>query len=317
MTPLPTLTAFQRALQARRWPCRCALSLVLALTAAAACSKGEEGGGVADPPPPAVVGSASAPLAASPSGPAALPLRAPDEASLGDHPARAQILRGRELATRTAEELPAHVGNGFHCTSCHLAAGTAAGAAPWVGVAARYPLYRARSGREVTLAERVNDCFERSMNGRALPEESAEMQAMLAYMNWLSEGYPAGSRVEGQGIPRIRLDRAPDPARGKAHYDARCLACHGATGAGLSGPEGAYAFPALWGERSFNIGAGMARLHTAAGFIRHNMPLGAGNSLTEEEAWDIAGYVVFQPRPDLPGKEKDWPAGGKPEDARY
>ncbi|MFZ9888890.1 MAG: c-type cytochrome [Myxococcota bacterium] len=288
------------------------LSLFFVLAASAACSPGES----------TISGSPSgksttAPHASPSPVVEALPLRVPDEAALAGHPAQALIVRGRELALRTAEELPGYVGNGFHCTSCHLQAGTAAHAGPWVGVSSRYPVYRARSGREVTLAERINDCFERSMNGRALPEGGPEMEAMLAYMSWLSEGYPPNHRLEGQGMPRLRLPRAPDLVHGKALYDARCLACHGPTGAGVAVPDGSYAFPALWGERSFNIGAGMARHHTAAGFIRHNMPLGAGNSLTEEEAWDVAGYVVYQPRPDLAEKAKDWPQGGKPEDARY
>ena len=30
-----------------------------------------------------------------------------------------------------------------------------------------------------------------------------------------------------------------------------------------------------------------------------------------------AAFVTHQPRPDFPGKENDWPKGGKPVDARY
>ena len=76
-------------------------------------------------------------------------------------------------------------------------------------------------------------------------------------------------------------------------------------------------FPALWGPKSFNIGAGMARLKTAAAFIKINMPLGQDNTLTSQQAFDIAAYVLRQPRPDFIGKARDWPKGGKPEDAPY
>jgi len=47
------------------------------------------------------------------------------------------------------------------------------------------------------------------------------------------------------------------------------------------------------------------------------MPLGQGGSLSDQEAYDIAVYFIQQPRPDFPGKEQDWPQGGKPDDARY
>jgi thiosulfate dehydrogenase len=59
------------------------------------------------------------------------------------------------------------------------------------------------------------------------------------------------------------------------------------------------------------------RLHTAAGFIRHNMPLDRPGTLTDREAADVAAWVVSRPRPDLPGKELDWPNGDPPPDAAY
>lgn len=245
-----------------------------------------------------------------------LPLRVPDSTSIPADETGLRIRRGKVLAERTQEELPEHVGNGFHCTSCHLQSGTQANAAPWVGVRARYPQHRNRSGHQVNLEDRVNDCFVRSMNGTALAPDSEEMQSLLAYMDWLSIDYPPGAKVQGQGIPRLRIDRAPDEKRGESLYLQKCSACHGVDGAGLS-PGGVYAFPAVWGEKSFNIGAGMARLYTAAGFIRHNMPLGAAGSLSDDDAFDIAAYFAFRPRPDFARKDMDWPDGQRPLDARY
>jgi thiosulfate dehydrogenase len=143
------------------------------------------------------------------------------------------------------------------------------------------------------------------------------MSAILAYMWWLSKDVPTGMNVEGRGFQRIKPDRAPDVTRGKELYGEKCVACHGEDGAGQTGPEGAYMFPALWGPRSFNIGAGMARLNTAAAFIKSSMPLGQGGSLTNQEAYDIAAYFTQQPRPDFKKKSQDWPKGDKPPDARY
>ena len=71
------------------------------------------------------------------------------------------------------------------------------------------------------------------------------------------------------------------------------------------------------GPESFNIGAGMARLSNAAGFVKTNMPLGKGEMLTDADAIDVAAYFMRQPRPDFPAKLRDWPKGGKPDDAPY
>ena len=81
----------------------------------------------------------------------------------------------------------------------------------------------------------------------------------------------------------------------------------------------------VWGDESFNLGAGMARTYTAAAFIKQNMPmghntkfpLGQGGSLGDQEALDVAEYFAHMARPDFIGKDKDWPNGGKPKDARY
>jgi thiosulfate dehydrogenase len=67
------------------------------------------------------------------------------------------------------------------------------------------------------------------------------------------------------------------------------------------------------------------RTLTAAAFIKQNMPmghntqfpLGQGGSLGDQEALDVAEYFAHMARPDFVGKEKDWPNGGKPKDARY
>jgi cytochrome c len=44
-------------------------------------------------------------------------------------------------------------------------------------VSAFFPSYGARAGRAITLQERINGCFLRSMNGKPIPVESAEMKA--------------------------------------------------------------------------------------------------------------------------------------------
>ena len=186
----------------------------------------------------------------------------------------ASIRYGEKLVTQTQIYAKAYVGNGLNCTSCHLDGGRTPYASPWVGVWGVYPEYRSRNARVDTLEDRINDCFRRSMNGKALPIDSDRMRAIASYMWWLSKDVPTGVDVEGRGFAQIKLppEAQIDAARGKQLYAEKCSACHGANGDGQTGANGAYLFPALWGPKSFNVGAGMARLGNAAAFIRKNMP---------------------------------------------
>ena len=88
-------------------------------------------------------------------------------------------------------------------------------------------------------------------------------------------------------------------ARGQALYTEHCALCRGADGQGLL-VDGKPWFPPLWGPQSYNWGAGMSRLDLAAGFIKANMPLGNGNSLSDRQAWDVAYYVGSHERPQDP-----------------
>jgi thiosulfate dehydrogenase len=194
---------------------------------------------------------------------------------------------------------------------------------PLTGIWGQFPQYRGREGAVDTLEVRINGCMERSMNGRALPLESREMKAFSSYMRWLSTGVPAGAKLVGAGTMRIKEpDRAADPARGAQIYAQSCSACHGENGAGVRAQQAlGYQFPPLWGPDSFNNGAGMNRLLTAAAYAKHNMPLGTrfdAPLLTDEEVYDVAGYVVSQKRPQKAGLDKDYPVRlQKPIDTSY
>ncbi len=246
-----------------------------------------------------------------------VPLLVPGDETIPAGHAGELVRQGRLYATRTSEELPQLVGSDLHCTSCHLEAGTRGNAGPWVGLSSAYPMYRARAGREITLEERIDECFERSVNGKAPGKGSPVTRAFVAYIEWLSRDVPRGSEVLGRGFPRVERPPIVDPDNGRNVYAARCASCHGANGEGRRQADGSYQFPPLWGDRTFNIGAGMARLDTAAAFVRHDMPLGRPEPLTATDAYDVAAYFTEQPRPDYLPKSGDWPRGGKPPDARY
>lgn len=247
-------------------------------------------------------------------GPAPFALPADDSIPAG--PIGDAIKLGRSLIANTKKLLPANVGNGLNCGNCHLGGGTVALAGPYVGLWGVFPEYRDREGRINSLQERVNDCFRHSMNGVALAMDSDEMNAILMYIQWLSTGVPVGTPVAGRGMGTVDTSLKPDPARGLQIYAAKCASCHGAEGGGTPNPAGGYVFPPVWGDASYNIGAGMAHTYTAAAFIKHNMPLGQGGSLRDQEAVDVAEFVSHQPRPAYPPAEDDHARGNKPKDAR-
>lgn len=84
--------------------------------------------------------------------------------------------------------------------------------------------------------------------------------------------------------------------RGKEAYKVNCAICHAEDGGGQVDGD-AIIFPALWGDDSYNWGAGISRIFTLASFTKSNMPLGQPNSLSEQDAWDIAQYINSQERP--------------------
>jgi thiosulfate dehydrogenase len=241
---------------------------------------------------------------------------APDFALIDQEENGEQIAYGKDLIANTSyyfgpKGVIGHTSNGMNCQNCHLNAGTTVFGNNYGAVAATYPRIRPRSGLMEDIPKRVNDCFERSLNGSALEVESDEMKAIVAYMEWLGKDTPKGITPKGTGIYQLAyLDRAADPISGKNIYDSQCQLCHGADGQGkINGEGNSYTYPPLWGENSYNKGAGLFRLSRFAGYVYTSMPLGASASnpiLTEEQAWDVAAYINSLDRPNL-DISKDWP----------
>jgi thiosulfate dehydrogenase len=205
-----------------------------------------------------------------------------------------------------------YAGNRLACTNCHLDAGTRPFAVPLIGVVKRFPQYRGREDKIGTIEERVNGCMERSMNGQPLPAEGREMRAMIAYMEWLGRYTQEDGKIAGRGFVELGIpERAVDLEHGNSIFRTHCTSCHGDDGQGQRSPDGiGYTYPPLWGKDSYNNGAGLTRVLTAAQFIKGNMPLGTTYDqpvLTDAEAYDVAGFINQQQRPDKSNREADFP----------
>jgi thiosulfate dehydrogenase len=228
----------------------------------------------------------------------------PNIATVGDDEIGALVKYGYALFIDTANEIGPSVpdparrfsGNNLTCQNCHLQAGRQPYAMPLVGVWGQFPQYRAREGMVDTLGSRINGCMERSMNGRVLPNESREMRAFLAYMQWLSTDIPNGAKLVGAGTLRIKEPaRKADIGHGVQVYFRTCVACHGAAGVGAIAPllkSKNPSNPDVWAkERILPLRAPHATI--VWDFINRGMPLGREGTLTADEVYSLTAYLLF------------------------
>lgn len=241
----------------------------------------------------------------------------PPDTSAIPHSAEGRLIRyGRSLIAATAiyygpKGSIAREANGLNCQNCHLDAGTRPFANSFAAVASTYPKYRDRSGKVESIEFRINECLERSLNGKQIDSGCREMRAMVAYLIWVGQGVPRGIKPKGAGAEELPfLNREADTAKGRIVYQAKCQSCHGIQGEGvLNAAQTAYVYPPLWGEHSYNVSAGLYRISKFAAYIKSSMPFGATQAnpqLTDEQTWDVAAFVNTQPHP-FKFFKYDWP----------
>ncbi|ROM54454.1 c-type cytochrome [Pseudomonas rhodesiae] len=225
----------------------------------------------------------------------------PAEKDLPDNAYGKLVRQGYALFVDTKRLAPKFVGNGLNCSNCHLNQGRLANSAPLWAAYPMYPAYRKKNDKVNTYAERLQGCFQFSMNGGTPPAaDSPEITALSVYSYWLASKAPLGVELPGRGYPEVAQPaEGYSLARGAQVYGEQCAVCHGPQGQGQKVGDD-YAMPPLWGKDSYNWGAGMHRINTAASFIKHNMPLGKGGSLSDQQAWDVAAYVNSHERPQDP-----------------
>jgi thiosulfate dehydrogenase len=237
-----------------------------------------------------------------------------------------EVKWGYRIFTDTPGEAARFTGGRISCSNCHLNAGQREKSLPLVGVAGQFPEYNRRAGRFISLEDRIVDCFLRSENAtghgtEALPAtDSKEVLAVTAYLTWLGRGYAVGANPTWRNKNAIAADKLIPVAKldvkaGESVYAERCASCHGVDGQGVqigdkkAGP--------LWGDGSWNDGAGAARVYTLAGIIRYSMPYLSPGSLTDEEAQQVARFITSKPRPPYPFKSRDYLGSKIPVDAVY
>ncbi len=228
---------------------------------------------------------------------------------------REMIMYGEQLVANTSKFFGpngsvAHTSNGMNCQNCHLDAGTLPWGNNYGAVYATYPRYRARSNSVENIYKRINDCFERSLAGKALDTNSYEIKSMYAYMKWLGKNVPPGKKPYSSGLPPPPfMTRPANKENGQVVYVNMCQRCHGSNGEGLTRGDGSYQYPPLWGNNSYTDGAGLYRVIRFASFVKSNMPFDqathANPALTNEQAWDVAAFVNSQPRPHK-DQTDDW-----------
>ncbi len=254
-----------------------------------------------------------------------VPWKFPDVSEIKDDVDGKIIKLGRKIFVETYKYLGPDVKDtskrylktNMDCQNCHFRGGTVKNVFGLVGVYSSYPAKDPRSDKEITIKDRVNQCMIRSMNGKMLPDDSNEMNALVAYLKWLSTYVPKGSHAEGRGVPKISLlNRAANPANGMQVFARNCMTCHAENGYGVLNDPGnvkvpadslnGYDFPPVMGPDSYNVGAGMYRLLVAAAFIYSKMPYNDA-TLSVEDSYDVAAYINTEPRPKLAGVNNDYP----------
>lgn len=252
--------------------------------------------------PATTIGSSASATSTSAKGPGQLAsFTPPPDSAIPDDKFGAMVRQGRDIFMHTQKYAKDYVGNGLNCENCHLDAGRRANSAPMWAAYVRYPRYRAKNDKVNTFIERLQGCFRFSMNGKAPPPDSEIIKALTTYSYWLATGAPTGEDLKGFGYPVKGFAPAREPsfARGEQVYQQKCAMCHGDRGQGQKA-AGEYVFPPLWGDESFNWGAGMGSVLNAAAFIKANMPFSRGGTLNDQDAWDVAWFMDAHERPQDP-----------------
>ena len=221
------------------------------------------------------------------SAPAAVIKYAPPAPQDAPEAIREAVMLGYNIINDTAQYAPEHVGNELACATCHLEGGTSKASISLVGAAATYPRFSASHATSIDLAQKVQDCFARNLNAAPPAHDSRTMQAILAYLQWISKDIPVYASLPWALPAKLDTEHKPDAKAGEKIYADSCAACHGEAGDGS---------PPLWGKGAYTDGSTLHDIDTLAVYTHRFMPPDAA-TLSPEQALDVAAHVDAQPRP--------------------
>jgi len=256
------------------------------------------------------------------------PWREPDEARIPRGPEGAQIRDGIDLLRNTSRRVGKLAPdaakrmnwNSLNCVNCHQAGpaglpGTKMFALPLINAVNDYPKFDIKAGKVISLEQRALGMF--GAGAVPIKADTPEFQAVMAYLRWLGRETVPDAAMVGSGLMQLQpVARAADPMHGKALFESKCQACHGADAAGQRQPDfavgGGYLFPPLAGDDTYDNAGHMFAVPLLARYIAASMPLGASHDkpqLTAAEALDIAAYVNDDstPRRQNPNRPKLYP----------
>ena len=205
---------------------------------------------------------------------------------------------GFQAMIDTKKLAPDYVGSKLSCTNCHFAGGNTTGGTSGgislAGVATKYPNFDQYLNKIIDLPTRINNCFLKSMNGKPLPLDSELMLAFVTYFQWISKDLPIYGDIPWLGLKLLKSRHVGNSINGEKVFNTHCALCHKEQYRGKIYP------PPLWGNDSSNDAAGMSFIPRLAAFIYWNMPYNNDPPvLSEEEAIDVAAYIISKPRPHL------------------
>ena len=203
------------------------------------------------------------------------------------------IQRGEALLDGTAEEADDKSSNKLSCMSCH-AAGDDSNGVSFAGITKEYPKYDERKDAVITLEEKINDSITRTLDGEKLDYDGEEMRSIIAYLTYISKGADSETFEDKHTVQDIP---EPDVKNGKKVYEGK-----------IKG-----AAPVLWGDESFTDASNMNRMSVMTNYVKDYLPQDDAGSLSDQEAADVAAYVLSKDRPQWKEDKSDW-SDGKPAD---
>ena len=228
----------------------------------------------------------------------------PDSSAIPNNKYGDAVRYGRELMLHTAYYIGPngingkYTGNKMSCTNCHQDAGLKPYSFNLVTSFRNYPQYRAREGKVLSIAERINNCIMHPHLGvKPLPLDSKEMIAFISYLKWINDSSKFDNKTPGLKNLEIPFpDSAASPKRGEQLYAINCTRCHGANGEGMMAYDSSsYIYPPLWGLKSYQPGSSMHRVIKMARWLVANMPYDKATHnkpfLKPGEALDLAAFI--------------------------